>query len=219
MPFNGEPGLEKPGYVVELLQAIFEPAGTKVDYQITPWTEALRSAEAGTIDAVIGANKKEAAKLYTGTESIAEPKFALFVRSNSAWRYESLRSLQDVRLGAIDGYKYWDSLDGYLQKAQPTAVKLYGGETPLVEALADLSSGDIDALVENVVVFYWAAKAAGLKVTDFRIAYVQESEPLYVAFAPNQKGRQQAQFFDQGIRELKKTGRYYIILRQYGLGK
>lgn len=219
MPFNGDPKAEKPGYVVELLKEIFAPAGIKVDYQVMPWTDALKKAEAGEIDAVIGANKKEAARLTTGEVSIAEPKFALFVRANSAWRYESMRSLTDVKLGAIESYSYWESLDDYLQKAKAPAVKLYRGETPLVEALADLSSGKIDAVVESVAVFYWAVKVSGQKATDFRIAYLQESEPLYVAFAPTQKGHEQAQLFDRGLLELKKSGRFEAIVSQYGLGK
>jgi polar amino acid transport system substrate-binding protein len=219
MPFNGHPAAEKPGYVVELLQEIFERAGTKVDYQTMPWADALKSVEAGSIDAVIGANKKEATKLATGTEPVGDPKFALFVRSDSPWRYTSLRSLTGVKLGAIEGYSYWDSLDGYLQKAQPPAVKFYRGETPLVEALADLSANQIDVVVESVAVFFWTTKSLGRKGADFRIAYLQEAEPIFVAFAPNERGRYHAVLFDRGIRELKKSGRFDAILSQYGLGK
>ena len=77
MPFNGDPASEKPGYVVEVLREIFGPLGIKVDYQIMPWASALKAAEAGEIDGVIGANKKEAVNLVTGTESIAEPKVSI----------------------------------------------------------------------------------------------------------------------------------------------
>ena len=161
--------------------------------------------------------EKGATALVTGAEPIAEPKFALFVKSSSAWRYESLRSLADVKLGAIEGYKYWDSIDGYLEKAQAPAVKLYHGETPLVDGLADLSCGKIDVMVESVVVFYWAAKSAGRSPSDYRIACLQQSEPLYVAFAPTPQGRRFAQLFDDGLRELKKNGRFKAILAKYGL--
>lgn len=219
MPFNGEPTGEKPGYVVELLREIFEPQGIKIDYRIMPWAAAVKAAEAGEIDGIIGANPKEAINLVTGAESIAEPRFALFARSTSSWKYESLRSLHDVKLGAIEGYHYWESLDGYLKKAQPPAMKLYSGDTPLVEGIADLSSGKIDVLVESVVVFYWAMKSSGRSATDFRITYSQQSDPLYVAFAATVRGRKYAQLFDEGIRELKKTERFQAILGKYGLGE
>lgn len=217
MPFNGDPAAEKPGYVVEILREVFVPAGIKVDYQIAPWAGALKAAEAGEIDGIIGANKKEAAHLVTGQESIAEPKFALFVRRNSSWRYESLRSLKGMKLGAIEGYTYWDSIDGYLKKVRPPSVTFYTGETPLVQALADLSSGKIDVMVESVVVFYWAAKSAGRPASEFRIAYSEQSEPLYVAFSPTAEGREFARIFDAGVRAMKTRGRYDAILEKYGL--
>jgi polar amino acid transport system substrate-binding protein len=219
MPFNGDPANEKPGYVVELLRAVFEPQGIKVDYQIMPWTNALKAAATAEIDGVIGANKKEAASLVVGAESIAEPKFALFVRRDSTWKYESLRSLQSVKLGAIESYNYWDSLDGYLKKSPPAALKFYGGDTPLVEAIADLSAGKIDVLVESVVVFYWAVKGTGKNVADFRIAYTEQSDPLYVAFSPTEQGRKQARLFDRGLRVLRENGRFDAILEKYGLGR
>ena len=217
MPFNGDPVGEKPGYVVELLREIFEPRGVKIDYQIMPWAAAVKAAETGEIDGIIGANRKEAAKLVVGRESIAEPKFALFVRAAASWKYESLRSLQGVKLGAIEGYNYWESLDDYLRKAPPAAIKLYSGDTPLIGALADLSSGKIDVLVESVVVFYWAAKSTGAAAKDFRMAYSQQTDPLYVAFSATANGRKAAQAFDEGLRELKRNGRLAAILDKYGL--
>lgn len=219
MPFNGDPAGEKPGYVVELLREIFEPLGIRIDYQIMPWAGAVKAAEAAEIEGIIGANKKEAVNLVTGGESISEPKFALFTRATSSWKYESLRSLHEMKIGAIEGYTYWDGLDDYLKKAQPPAVKLYSGDTPLIDAVADLSSGKTDVLVESVVVFYWAAKSMGRSATDFRMAYSQQSEPLYVAFAATAQGRKYARLFDQGIRELKKNDRFEAILGKYGLGK
>jgi polar amino acid transport system substrate-binding protein len=55
MPYNGEPNSDRPGYCIEMLKVIFEPMGYKIDYQIEPWTRATANAEAGKIDAIIGA--------------------------------------------------------------------------------------------------------------------------------------------------------------------
>jgi polar amino acid transport system substrate-binding protein len=219
MPFNGDPAAEKPGYVVELLREVFEPQGIKVEYQTMPWADALKAAEAGKIEGVIGANHTEAAHLVTGAEAIAEPKFALFVRRDFAWKYESLRSLPKIRLGAIEGYNYWESIDGYIKQAHPPQLTLYTGETPLVQALADLSSGKIDVMVESVLVFYWAAKSAGRPAAAFRIAYSQQSEPLYVAFSPTSEGREYARRFDLGLKELRERGRFGQLLQKYGLNE
>ena len=219
MPFNGDPAAKQPGYVVEFLREIFEPQGIKVDYQTMPWEAALKAAAAGEIEGVIGANKKEAEQLVTGAEPIAEPQFALFVRKDNPWKYESLRSLKDVRLGAVEGYSYWDSLDGYIKKSSPPALKIYSGDTPLAEAMADLVAGKIDALPESVLVFVWAAKNSGRKFTDFRMACTETSDPIYVAFSKNEPGRKYARLFDLGLRKLKESGRFDAILASYGFTK
>jgi len=219
MPFNGDPVATQPGYVVEFLREIFEPQRIKVDYQIMPWEAALKAAAAGEIDGVIGANKKEAENLVTGAEPVAVPQFALFVLKNNAWKYESLRSLKDVRLGAIEGYSYWDSLDGYIKKSGPPALKLYTGDAPLTEAMADLVDGKIDALPESVLVFIWAAKNSGRKFSDFRMAYTEAADPIYVAFSKNESGRKYARLFDAGLRKLKESGRFDAILSSYGFTK
>ena len=169
MPFNGDPAAKQPGYVVEILREIFEPQGIKVDYEIMPWAASVKAAEAGEIDGIIGANKKEAENLVTGTLSIAEPQFALFVRKDSAWKYETLHSLQSIHLGAIEGYSYWGSLDGYIKKSAAPALKMYTGDNPLVEAMTDLVDGQIDVMPESVLVFIWMAKSTGRKFSDFRI--------------------------------------------------
>lgn len=219
MPFNGDPEAKQPGYVVEFLREVFETQGYKIDYQIMPWADAVKAAEAGEIDGIIGANKKEAENLVTGYVPVAEPQFALLTLKQNPWRYENLRSLQGVRLGAIDGYSYWSSIDGYIAKGSPPAVKIYGGESPLVEAMGDLVEGKIDVMVESVLVFHWTAKSTGRKFTDFRIAYNEVAEPLFVAFAKNEAGKKHARMFDQGLKKLKDSGRFDAILDSYGFAK
>src|ERR1700710_2918399 len=127
MPFNGDPAAGQPGYVIEFLREIFEPQGIKIDYQVMPWTDALKAAAAGEIDGVICANATEAEKLLIGKEPIAEPQFSLFIRKDNPWKYQNLRSLQGLRLGAVEGYSYWESIDGYIKKSTPPAVKFYTG--------------------------------------------------------------------------------------------
>lgn len=219
MPFNGDPAADKPGYVVELLREVFEPLGIKVDYQTMPWAAAIMSAEAGEIDGIIGANTKEAVNLVTGVEAVAEPQFALFTRKDFVWKYDSLRSLPRVRLGAIEGYSYWASLDGYIEKSSAPALKLYTGDTPLVEAMADLADGRIDVMAESVLVFVWMTKSTGRNFSDFRIAYSETAEPLYVAFSKNDTGRKFARQFDLGLRRLRSNGQLDAILDKYGLPK
>jgi len=219
MPFNGDPAGEKPGYVVEFLREIFEPLGVKIDYQVMPWADALKSAEGGEIDGVLCANASEAEHLLLGTEPVAEPQFSLFVRKDSPWKYQNLRSLQGVQLGAVEGYKYWDSIDGYIKKSTPPAVHFYSGDSPAALAAADLAAGKVDVVVESVLVFYWTLKGNGQKISDFRTAYTEKSDPLFVAFHKNKRGLEYSKMLDEGLRRLKSNGRFDSILEKYGFAK
>jgi polar amino acid transport system substrate-binding protein len=41
-PMNGDPNSDKPGYMIDLAKAIFEPQGIAVDYQLMPWSRAIQ---------------------------------------------------------------------------------------------------------------------------------------------------------------------------------
>lgn len=217
MPYNGDPKSEAPGYVVELVKAIFEPRGITVDYQNMPWAEALKAANNCEIEGVIGASRIEAAKMVIPEENIAASRVGLFVLKGCPWRYLNMESFEKVRLGAIDANDYWEALDGYVQKHAAPQVTVFKGETPLKDGIAKLRAGEIDIMPEAISVFTWELKSEGLSVADVRIAYIHEGDDAYVAFAPNAEGRKHAAILDEGIRRLRANGQLARILAKYGL--
>jgi polar amino acid transport system substrate-binding protein len=217
MPYNGDPKSETPGYVVELLKIIFEPRGITVDYQNMPWADALKASNSCEIDGVIGASRIEGAKMIIPEECIAVTKIGLFVLKGNAWRYQTVESFNEVRLGAIDAYDYWEVLDGYIQKHSAPRVTIFKGDTPLKDGIAKLRAGEIDIMPEAIPVFTWELKSEGLNIADFRIAYIHEGDDAFVAFAPNAAGKLHAAIFDEGIRRLRANGQLAKILAKYGL--
>jgi len=218
MPFNGDPAGEKPGFAVEIARRIFVPQGILIDYQITPWGDALKAANSGDIDGVIGADQVEAARLVIPAESIGDSRMGIYVLKTSTWKYENLDSLANIRLGVQLDYKYWPEMDAYiLQHHEPRVVRI-GGDNPIDDALAKLKAGEIDALVETVDAFDWAVSDAGYDMTDFRAANLHPAEGVYIAFASHGgNGARYAQIFDQGIQELRRNGELKRILARYGL--
>jgi polar amino acid transport system substrate-binding protein len=217
MPFNGEPTGERPGYVVELARLIFEPAGIKVDYQLMSWKEALVAARSGEVEAVIGANPTEAVGLLMPESAVGMPRVALFVKKDNPWKYENVQSLNSVRLGAITGYSYWDSLDEYLKNNRSGKIVFFGGETPLDDGIGQLKSGKIDVMAETLAVFIWTVRSKGGSPSDYRVAYLQAGEPIYMAFSKTDTGAKYARIFDEGVRRMRKNGELLAILKKYGL--
>lgn len=217
MPFNGEPAADRPGYVVEVARMIFEPAGVKVDYQLMPWKESLELARKGQVDAVIGANPTEAEGLLLPKHSAGMPRVGLFVKKDSPWKYENLQSLNSVRLGVIAGYSYWESFDAYLKTNRSGKVVFFEGETPLNDGIAQLKSGKIDVMAETLAVFIWTVRSEGGSPADYRVAYLQAGEAIYMAFAKTAAGEKYAAIFDEGLARLRKSGELAAVLKRYGL--
>lgn len=217
MPYNGEPDAALPGYAIEIARTILGPHDITLDYRTMPWGDALKAVAAGEIDAIVGANREEAEGLVLPEERIGLPRVGLFVRRDNTWRYDNIASLRTVRLGAIVDYKYWPTFDDYIAKHGAPNVILFSGENPLEDALAQLKEGKVDVVAETAPVFAWTAKSAGFASSDFRLVYLHEGDPVFFAFTPHgEAGRRYARLFDEGLRELRRTGRLADILARYG---
>lgn len=218
MPFNGEPQGERPGYVVEILRKVYAAEGITVDYRVVPWADALSQAAKGELDAVIGANLTEAAKLRVPQEEVGAPRVALWVHKSNRWRYTDLRSLLQVRVGVIAEYKYWDSFDDFVAKQPNLKLVKFSGETPLRDALSKMLAGELDVIPETLPVFTWNVKASGLAVSDFTMAYLHPAEPIYVAFSPaHPRIETLVKTWEAGVRKLRASGELNQILQKYGL--
>ncbi len=218
MPFNGDPAAEQPGLAVEVVRAIFVPRGIAVDYQTMSWPASLAAAVAGEIEGVIGANTKETAGLVRPAEAIGLPRIGFFVRKGSTWRFANVPALRSIRMGALEAYSYWDTLDRYIEAHVGAEVIMYAGEGGLNRAIADLDAGRIDVMPETAAVFIWNLKTAGRQPADFPIVYLHEGDPIFVAFtAMGDAGHRYARIFDQGMMELRRSGEFTRLLQRYSL--
>lgn len=217
MPMNGEPDGEKPGYVIEMARAIFEPHGIKVEYQKLAWDDTLKGCRAGEIDGAIGASRVEGEGMVLPSQTIGRSRIALWVRKDQTWTYANTKSLESVRIGAIQSYSYWPEFDEFIANTANTKLKIYTGDSPLPEAIRELKDGVIVAMPETMTVFIWNVRELGFSTNDFRMAYVHEGDDFFVAFAPTDAGRRYAKLFDEGVAKLRSNGELARILQRYGL--
>jgi ABC-type amino acid transport substrate-binding protein len=52
---------------------------------------------------------------------------------------------------------------------------------------------------------------------DYRVAYLQAGEAIYMAFSKNEIGKRYADIFDEGLARLRKSGEFATLLKKYGL--
>ena len=217
MPFNGDVGDDRPGYVIELAKAIFEPQGIAVGYEVMPWEDALAAVREGRMTAAIGANQSEGEGMLLPSESIGTAPTCLLVRTDSTWNYSNVMSFRGVKLGVIKDYSYWPALDDYIAKKAGTGVVVVEGDAPLGDLMQLLIDREVDVIAETEPVLLWHLRAANIDRSQFRVVYKHEAEAIYLAFAPTEDGRRFASQFDVGVRGLRASGELDKMLRRYGL--
>lgn len=217
-PFNCALGA-KPGYGVELATEIFAKAGHKVKYGLAPWGRSLEDCQHGTIDAVIGASPVDGPELIFPEEAIGVWDTTFVVRKGDSWRYDGVKSLERLKLGGIIGYIYMEPVGAYVEAntGNRDRVDLVGVRMPLEQNLRKLVAGRIGATMESRAVLDFKLREMGLlDRVDF--AGSTESGAIYIAFSPkNPKAREYARLLDEGIREMRASGRLKQILGRYGV--
>jgi len=219
MPYNGNARDAKPGYMVEVLRAIFEPQGITVDYQTMPWTRSITETKKGEYDAVIGADRQEAVGFVLPAEAMGVNSSSFFVKSGNSWTYNGIPSLEKVKLGVIDGYSYSEGMTEYVQAKKNTdRVFVTSGDDALTKLIKMLQAGRIEAIIENPVVMVHALKGSGMSAQIVNAGNMGIKDELFVAFSPARPSSAgYARKFDDGLRQLRKDGKLKEIMNKYGL--
>lgn len=218
-PYNCAEGADKPGYGVEVAKEIFAKAGHTLDYKNLAWARALEDGRKGNINAVIGADKVEAADYVFPNEAIAVIDNTFVVKKGSAWKYAGPASLEKIKLGGIQGYSYSGEVGDYVTANVKNAarVDMVGGDNALEMNLKKLVAGRIDATVDAKPVL--AYKLMKLNMADkVEFAGSVDASSIYIAFSPaNPKSKEYAAILDKGIAEMRASGRLKQILTSYGV--
>jgi polar amino acid transport system substrate-binding protein len=219
-PFNCQQGTAMPGYVVEVLQAVFAPDG--ITYRVLPWKRALLHAQRGDSAAAIGAIQDivAAEHLQIGQEPVGYSADCLYVLAGNAVRFQGkaddLNPLK--RVGIVLGYVYTEGFDQWLARpVNKPKIFIASGHQPAADNLAKLTTGSLDGMIEGRVVMDYLLRNA-----EFTKAVVSVGcntpVPIYVAFGPkHSQSDALVRQLDQGLVALRSSGKLAEILAKYGL--
>jgi polar amino acid transport system substrate-binding protein len=219
-PYNIKPGA-RPGYAIEIAEAVFKPLGIPVEYRIMPWSRALEACKAGTISAVVGASKDDAEGLVVPEGAIGVAVTHFFVLKGNPWRYEGIPSLATIAVGNAQDYAITAEIDAYLaqHKADSKRVVIASGDTPLKTLMEMTKRKRIGTFLENPLVVASRTAEFGFTPDDFVSAGPSgEDTPLYIAFAPGlPESAANAAKLTEGIEKLRASGELARILAKYDL--
>lgn len=219
-PYNAQPDSDHPGTVIEMTKEIFAAHGITIDYQLLPWPRAVQACKNGEIDAIVGSMGKEFDGIVIGTQPVATATSSLIGLAEQKFSFADstdFAALDQIQIAYPRGYNFTADIDAYLRSPTRTNITEVGGEEPLIQAVALLEHKRVDAYIEDYLVFFAALpdeKKAHFKV----LGQMSQPIPFYIAFSPTKpQATHWAELLDQGLVELKRTGRYTAILARYGI--
>jgi polar amino acid transport system substrate-binding protein len=219
-PFNCAPDSPQPGYMIEIVKKVFEPAGHQIDYQLLNWARALDEVRAGKISGVVGAAKGDAGDLVFPDEELGASVSAFVALKTDTWNFNGPDSLNGKVLGCIRDYSYGTTIDPYIEanKNDPNKIQVASGDNALELNLRKLQKGRLGAVVDGEAVLQYNLTRLGLD-GELRLAGSDNNpDPVYIAFAPgNPKSKEYAELLSKGIAELRAKGQLKEILTKYGV--
>lgn len=218
-PYNCAPGAEKPGFLIEIVQRVFEPAGFRVDYKVVPWARAIRDTRAGRSSAILGAIRSEAPDFVYPEGTGFRAGTHAFVARGSTWSYGGRGSLDAVTLGVILDYSYGDDVDAYLEQHRANAdrVQVSTGEDALEKNVAKLRQGRISVVLEDPAVMRFFLERTGQADAVVPAGILEETE-VFIAFGPNEEhALEHARMLEDGMQKLRASGELARILAGYGI--
>lgn len=217
-PYNCAPGAEKPGFLVELAQRVFEAEGFRVEYEIVPWARAIRDTRAGRYSAIVGAVRSEAPDFVYPEGTGFGAGTNAYVKAGSDWRYTGPASLGGVTLGVILDYSYGEATDAYVKRHRDDAsrVQLSTGEHALEKNVAKLLQERVSVVLEDPAVMRYFLARTG-QTDAVAPAGALERIEVFIAFGPKEAHAvEHARMLSEGMRRLRDTGELTTILARYG---
>lgn len=197
-------GLE--GFDIDLMNAIGEAAGLKIEFQSLPFDGIIPALQAGTVDAAISAMTITAERAQT--VSFSRPYFkaglAIAVQADNN-AITSLDSLKNKKIAVQIGTTGADTA----KKVEGSQVRAFDS-APL--ALQELANGNVDAVINDAPVTLYAIKSGnipGVKVVGGQLL----TEEFYGIAAP--KDSPNLEKINSGLKTLIDNGKYAEIYKKW----
>jgi polar amino acid transport system substrate-binding protein len=218
-PYNCRPDAERPGYLIELARAVFEPLGHRIDYRTLGWKRTIEAVRRGEVDGLAGAGVEDAPDLVFPDEpaGVAEPVIA--VRRGEAFTFTGPASLEGRVIGAILGYEFGGPVEDHLRRhaRDGRRVQWVSGTDGAVQNLRKLLAGRIDGALDDRAVIDHYARELGIG-ERLELVGLGVRQPIGLAFSPRRpEAEAHARAFAEGVRRLRASGELAAILARYGL--
>lgn len=218
-PYACDPKSDKPGFMVEIAREVFKKHGHTIDYGVMNWARVLVDVKNGQYNGVVGASKSDVKGFVIPQIPTGHLVNYYYTRKDNPWGYTGVESLNTKKIAVINDYTYGDEVDLLVEKKHPS-FRVVSGKTPLLRIIQMTETKRIDAFVENPLVLNATLEDLKKDKNLFKVSSknLANDPDLFIAFSPaHPKSKVYAKILDEGVTELRKSGRLKVILQKYGV--
>jgi polar amino acid transport system substrate-binding protein len=196
------------GLVPDIVQALFQNTGVRIDYVDTEWGTAVAGLQSDRFDLLGGFNRTpQRAEAVDLTRPIGAHRMGVLTLESDTSRYQTWDSIDNpsIKLAAIDGSAAAVLLQPKLQRTQWVIV-------PNSDAMQlEVESGRVNALLTNDIqmVQYIAKRGRGHMIFPTPV----QSQPTNIGLRKNRDALRE--WIDRRLDELDKNGTLQRIWSKY----
>jgi polar amino acid transport system substrate-binding protein len=215
VPYDGK-DLPHYGCDTWVVSEAFGLVGISVEYGFFPWARGLRLAETGAWDGAMewADTPQRHDTFYISADPLSEQEWVFFYRTDRPFNWRTLGDLEGLVVGVTSGYVYSDA---FIKLREDPRVRF--DEASNDEAnFRKLLAGRIDIFPMERSVGEWVMRGIFSKEDRAQIAInpkpLDSFEPHLLLSKANAKNADRIQRFDQGLAQLKESGRYEQIMQE-----
>lgn len=216
-PYLGEQ-LKGYGVASQIVTEAFALAGYRVEYGFFPWRRSMVLAELGEWDGtVVWSWSEERDKLFLYSDPVMVTREVFFHRADKPFAWQSYDDLADLRIGATVGYFYGDTF----QEAEKSGKIQVERIVTDLQNLKKLLNDRIDLSLQEANVAHSLIARHLPQYKDLLVPYSEKPTRITTLHLLISKaidgGAKMITDFNEGLRQLRESGRVDEIFQQAGL--
>ncbi len=208
------------GFASHIVTEAFALVGVEVEYGFFPWKRAMKLAREGAWDgtAIWGTSEERLANFHF-TDAVVPTTYVFFHLKSTAFDWGDYDDLADLKVGGTVEYYYADDFEAAEAAGVFHTIRGRSDEV----GLKNLLKGRIDVFPGEVMVTYEQIRDTFSELEAALFTHHAKAivdKPMFVLLNKDVPGNQRMRdLFNEGLRQLKASGRYDQIIADALAGK
>ncbi|GHF19303.1 hypothetical protein GCM10017044_12340 [Kordiimonas sediminis] len=208
---------EKPGYLVEIMNAIFDGSGYSLKVEYSTWGRAISRVEYGNADILLSPAKEEAPRLVYPDLPIASQQHCFYKAAGSSWTYTTPKQLAEIPLILFEEHSYQEILADYFATTPKELITMVYDTSYLPRSVALVKR-------KRATAFLFTRNSARYYLNTHHVQGIEEDacikkDPLWFGLSPQNTPKRDAilELINSKTAPFLQSDQYQKILQAYNI--